>query len=147
MKRVDEFKATNRQLADALAPYDSRPAEDKELVRVSANRSRLTVRAGTAGEVKKKLEALRLRRTPITSQASACRRSFPKFERGMSVREYVQRYSITAGRDAKVLWGPREYGLLNGAPATLYEGGATDFDPVVEIEAEETEAVDVLDLV
>jgi hypothetical protein len=143
MKKIDAFRATNEQLAQALTEYEARALDDEEIVRVRADRVVLSLRACCAGEIKQKLLAARLRKTPLTRQTP--HRSFPKFWNGMSTRDYVEQYAMR-NADAKVLWYGPDYNGLNGEPAALYEGGAFDFEPIVEHD-EQPEETAVLDLV
>lgn len=125
----EQFRDANATLAGCLAGIVGFDPNDKPLT-VTASRMAWTVKPKNAEAYRKKLLSMRLLTSPPSGRQST-RRTFPKFEPGMSTRDYVTLFAI----GNNVLWSPREYGQLNAQPAALYEGGALDFEPMVEAEA------------
>ena len=126
-------KETTLQLADALTLFEAR--EDEERITVRAGRALLEIQACNAAKTKKNLLSAH-RSTRHAYKTKGLGRTFPKFHAGMSTDEYVKLFAAyNPGFSVHLL--PFAPGSLNTKPATLYEGGAVDFDVIVEIEADE----------
>lgn len=96
---------------------------------VRSGRFMARVTGKNAGRVAKQLNAHTIRSGSARRVAEL--RRFPAFEPGMSTARYVNEYAALNVRHGGL---PYDYATLNKASATLYEGGALDFEPVHEID-------------
>lgn len=134
-------KAINSALSQSLALFAADPREPEEFASIRAGRAWVKVRAKNAAAIAKRIKTAHLTYPRGRNDRAKTPRNFPKFTPGMSTREYVTQF-IASNQGAA--WGahplPFDLATLNGAPCTLYEGGAPDFDVIEETDTPATTA-------
>ena len=133
MTTVKTARAINAELAQSLSLFEDQGTNEMISVRSADRRVWLRVMRSNAQAVAQRIKTAHQTYPRGRMNRVKEPRTFPKFEAGMSTRDYVTQYMAAnqgACHGAATL--PYDLATLNAAPCTLYAGGALDFDAIEE---------------